>query len=78
MEQGVLDAIADQEVCPKTQHSMNFGVTLRHDIPQEGGGFSVGLEDISLEQSNTKITRTENACPCKETCMIQCTTENIK
>ena len=43
MGQGALKAIADLKVGPKTQHSMDFGVTLHDNIPQEGGGFGIGL-----------------------------------
>jgi len=53
MGQGVLNGIADLKVGPETQHPMNFGATLLDNIPQEGGGSSVGLVVISPERSST-------------------------
>ena len=43
MGQSALKAIADLKVGLEPQHSMDFGITLHDNIPQEGGGVGVGL-----------------------------------
>ena len=68
MGQGSLDAIAGLKAVPWAQHSVNFGVSLRHNIPQESGSFGVGLSRGSAwVVKHGKYKRTENACPCKAT-----------
>jgi hypothetical protein len=47
--QGTLNGIANLKVGPKTQHPTNFGVTLLDNVPQKGGGFSVGREYMPLQ-----------------------------